>query len=43
LQPPQIWKTRYRMVPIIAGMVVLNIGLFLLLWWYLSTLKKHGH
>jgi serine/threonine protein phosphatase PrpC/tRNA A-37 threonylcarbamoyl transferase component Bud32 len=43
LQPPQIWKTRYRMVPIIAGMVLLNIGLFLLLWWYLSTMKKHGH
>ena len=43
LQPPQIWKTRYRMVPIIAGMVLLNIALFLALWWYLSTAKKHGH
>ncbi len=43
LQPPQIWKTRYRMVPIVAGLVLLNILLFLLLWWYLSTAKKHGH
>ena len=43
LQPPQIWKSRYRMVPIIAGMVLLNIALFLALWWYLSTAKKHGH
>lgn len=43
LQPPQIWKTRYRIVPIVAGLVLLNIVLFLLLWWYLSTSKKHGH
>ena len=41
LQPPQIWKTRYRLVPIIIGLVLMNITLFLLLWWYLS--KKHGH
>jgi len=41
LQPPQIWKTRYRLVPIVIGLVLLNILLFLLLWWYLS--KKHGH
>jgi serine/threonine-protein kinase len=43
LQPPQIWKTRYRIIPIVAGLVLLNIILFLLLWWYLSTSKKHGH
>ena len=43
LQPPQIWKTRYRIIPIVAGLVLLNILLFLLLWWYLSTTKKHGH
>jgi hypothetical protein len=45
LQPPQIWKTRYRLVPIVAGLLVLNIILFLLLWWYLSASasKKHGH
>jgi serine/threonine-protein kinase len=43
LQPPQIWKTRYRLVPIVIGLVLLNITLFLLLWWYLSVSKKHGH
>jgi serine/threonine-protein kinase len=43
LQPPQIWKTRYRMVPIIAGLALLNVLLFLLLWWFLSHSKKHGH
>jgi serine/threonine-protein kinase len=43
LQPPQIWKTRYRMVPIIAGIFILNIILFLILWWYLSASQKHSH
>jgi serine/threonine-protein kinase len=40
LQPPQIWKTRYRLVPIIVGIVLLQIGLFFLLWWLVA--KKHG-
>jgi serine/threonine-protein kinase len=43
LQPPQIWKTRFRMVPIIAGLLLLNIILFLLLWWYLGASQKHSH
>jgi serine/threonine-protein kinase len=43
LQPPQIWKTRYRLVPIVAGIFVLNVLLFLLLWWYLSNHQRHGH
>ena len=43
LQPPQIWRTRYRLVPFIAGVLLLNIGLFFLLWWYLSSSKGHGH
>ena len=41
LQPPQIWKTRYRLIPVIIGFILLNVGLFFLLWWYLN--KKHGH
>jgi serine/threonine-protein kinase len=40
LQPPQIWRTRYRLVPIIAGIFLLQVGLFFLLWWLVS--KKHG-
>jgi serine/threonine-protein kinase len=42
LQPPQIWRTRYRLVPIIIGIVVLQIGLFFLLFWWISASKKHG-
>jgi serine/threonine-protein kinase len=43
LQPPQIWKTRYRLIPIIAGIFLLNVILFLLLWWYLSAAQKRSH
>ena len=43
LQPPQIWKTRYRLVPIVAGIFLLNVLLFLLLWWYLSAAQKRSH
>ena len=39
LKPPQLWRTRFRWVPIIAGIVVLQILLFLLLWW---TLQHKG-
>jgi serine/threonine-protein kinase len=42
LQPPQIWRTRYRMVPLIVGLVLLQVVLFFLLVWYLNA-KKHGH
>jgi len=42
LQPPQLWKTRFRLVPIIAGIVVLQIALFFLLFWFLKS-KGHGH
>jgi serine/threonine protein phosphatase PrpC len=34
LQAPQIWKSRFRMVPLIAGFVVLQAILFLLLLLY---------
>ncbi len=34
LQPPQLWKTRFRLLPMIAGFVVLQIVLFLFLWWF---------
>ena len=34
LQAPQIWKSRFRLVPIIVGFVLLDIILFLLLLLY---------
>src|SRR5262249_9095973 len=38
LQAPQIWKARFRLLPLILGFVVLQIVLFLLLMLYF---KKH--
>jgi serine/threonine protein phosphatase PrpC len=38
LQAPQIWRSRFRMVPLIIGFVVLQLVLFLLLMLYF---KKH--
>ncbi|HEV2211527.1 MAG TPA: protein kinase [Verrucomicrobiae bacterium] len=38
LQAPQIWRSRFRMVPLIIGFVVLQLVLFLLLILYF---KKH--
>ncbi len=38
LQAPQIWKSRYRMVPVIAAFVLLQVILFFLLWLYF---RKH--
>ena len=38
LQAPQIWKSRFRMLPMIVAFVVLQIILFLLLMLYF---KKH--
>ena len=34
LQAPQIWRSRFRMVPLIVGIVLLQVVLFLLLLWY---------
>ena len=34
LQAPQIWKSRFRMLPLILGIVGLQVVLFLLLLWY---------
>jgi serine/threonine-protein kinase len=34
LQAPQIWKSRFRLVPLIVGMVLLQVVLFLILLWY---------
>jgi serine/threonine-protein kinase len=34
LQAPQIWKSRFRMLPLIAGIVLLQVVLFLVLLWY---------
>jgi serine/threonine-protein kinase len=42
LQPPQLWKTKFRLVPLIVGIVLLNIVLFFILVW-LGTPKRHGH
>ena len=39
LQAPQIWKSRFRMVPLIVGFVILQIVLFLLFILYF----RHGH
>ena len=34
LQAPQIWKSRFRMLPLIIGMVLLQVVLFMILLWY---------
>jgi serine/threonine-protein kinase len=38
LQAPQIWKSRFRMVPLIIGFVILQVVVFLLLLWHF---RKH--
>jgi serine/threonine-protein kinase len=38
LQAPQIWKSRFRMVPVIIGFVLLQIVLFLL---FMHHFRKH--
>jgi len=38
LQAPQIWKSRFRMVPLIIGFVLLQVVVFLLLLWHF---RKH--
>ena len=34
LQAPQIWRSRFRMLPMIVGIVLLQVVLFLILLWY---------
>jgi serine/threonine-protein kinase len=34
LQAPQIWRSRFRMLPMIVGIVLLQVVLFLVLLWY---------
>ena len=34
LQAPQVWKSRFRMVPMIAIFVVVQGLIFLVLFWY---------
>ena len=34
LQAPQVWKSRFRMLPLIVGIVLLQVVLFLILLWY---------
>jgi serine/threonine protein kinase len=38
LQAPQVWKSRFRMVPMIIGFVILQVVVFLLLLWHF---RKH--
>ncbi len=38
LQAPQVWKSRFRMVPLIIGFVILQVVVFLLLLWHF---QKH--
>jgi serine/threonine protein kinase len=38
LQAPQVWKSRFRMVPMIIGFVLLQVAIFLLLLWHF---RKH--
>jgi len=42
LQPPQLWKTRFRHLPLIIGIVVLDLVLFFLIFLWLKS-KAHGH
>jgi len=34
LQAPQVWKSRFRMAPMIANFVVVQGLIFLVLFWY---------
>jgi serine/threonine-protein kinase len=38
LQAPQVWKSRFRMLPMIIGFVILQVVVFLLLLWHF---RKH--
>ena len=38
LQAPQIWKSRFRMVPLVAGIILFQVVLFLVLF---LLLRKH--
>jgi hypothetical protein len=38
LQAPQVWKSRFRMLPMIIGFVLLQVVVFLLLLWHF---RKH--
>ena len=42
LRPPQLWKTRFKWLPMIIGMVVFYLLSGFLLFLYLNS-KKHGH
>ena len=37
LQAPQIWKSRFRMVPMIIGFVLVQVLLFLFFLFYFRT------
>jgi serine/threonine-protein kinase len=39
LQAPQLWKSRFRMVPLIAGIILFQVALFLVLF---LLLRKRG-
>jgi hypothetical protein len=41
LQPPQLWKSRFRHLPLILGFVLLDIVLFFLIFLWLKA-KSHG-
>ena len=41
LQPPQAWKRRFRMLPLILLVLSVHVALFGLMFWYFSTHGKH--
>jgi serine/threonine-protein kinase len=36
LQAPQLWKSRFRMVPLILAFILLQVAGFMLIFWYLK-------
>ena len=43
LQRPQLWKARMPLAPKIAGLVVIQITVFFLLFWWFSHRSIHGN
>jgi len=41
LEPVKEWKRRFHMMPLIVGLVVLQLALFGVMFWYFSHHGKH--
>ncbi len=43
LRPPQLWKTRFPLLPKIVVFIVVQITVFFLLFWWFSHRNHHGN